>query len=77
MKIDKGTKDASVDEYKYTDIIVTETIQDLENPKEVPNEKAKRGNLLGVILCELVITLVLYDHILSFLQKEIKLITKT
>lgn len=36
--IDKGTRDASASEYKYSDIIITETIQDLENSKEVPKE---------------------------------------
>ncbi len=72
MKIDEGTRDASVDEYKYTDIIVTETIQDLENPKEVPNEEGKRENLFCIIFCELAITLVVSCCILRSLKKEIK-----
>lgn len=72
MKIDEGTRYASVDEYKYTDIIVTETIQNLENLKKVPNEEDKIMNLLVIIFCELAITLVVSGCILSFLQKEIK-----
>lgn len=42
--IDKGTRDASASEYKYSDIIITETIQDLENSKEVPKESKLAEN---------------------------------
>jgi len=72
MKIDAGTRNASIDEYKYTDIIVTETIQDLENPKEVPNEEDKREYQLIIIFLDTLLTLLLSIYILNKLKKQLK-----